>query len=433
VSTAYLDVRLAVDQADAAVRAAERSADPRRLAGALVTRALTATLAGDPGATAWLTRSLEISPRDPGVRTMWTPEVLAADIARTAFDLDVARDTYETVLARGMADGDASIELWARRGLCLTEVLAGRATPAREHADEARDLADQTGLRRGAVLRAVGVFHVHVGEVSEARATLADCLTWARANEEPLIEFAARAALGTLELSLGAWAAAAVPLDEAHDLAARIGLDGAGHRLLEIDRAESFAMTGQPAGAARAAAEFEALATREEVRWAAPLVLRGHALAAAAHGEVEAAIPFLEQAIADEQLVPLPLERARTRLVLGRVLRRTKQRAAARELLESALELFESLEARLWSDQTNAELGRVGGRRSSGDELTATERRIAELVAGGRTNREVAAALYIAVHSVETNLTRIYRKLGVRSRTELANLPSAQPEADRKQ
>jgi DNA-binding CsgD family transcriptional regulator len=90
-------------------------------------------------------------------------------------------------------------------------------------------------------------------------------------------------------------------------------------------------------------------------------------------------------------------------------------------MLESALALFESLEAGLWSEQADAELARIGGRRSSGDELTAAEQRIADLVAEGKTNREVAAALYIAVHSVETALTRIYRKLGVRSRTELAN------------
>jgi DNA-binding CsgD family transcriptional regulator len=434
VSTAYIDVPRAVEQADAAVVAAERGGEPRLLAGALVTKSLTATLAGDPEALAWLARSLEVSPNDPEIRSSWTPEVLAADIARTTFDLDAARDSYERVLRRGMADGDASIELWAWRGLCLTEILAGRAARAREHANEARDLTEQTGLRLGAVLRTLGVFHAHVGELPEARSTLADCLTWARGNEELLIEVLAVSALGTLELSLGDWATAADTLDEAHALAASLGLAGTGYRLFEIDRAEALAMTGKATEAAEAAAEFEAVAAHEKVLWAAPLALRGRGLAAAARGEVERAVSLLERAVADEQLVPLPLERARTRLVLGRVLRRTKRRAAAREMLESAFELFESLEARLWSDQAKAELGRVGGRRSSGDELTATERRIAELVAGGQTNREVAAALYIAVHSVETNLTRIYRKLGVRSRTELANLLSAQiPEADLKE
>ena len=421
VSTAYIDVRRAVEQAEAGVASAEGSSNPRLLAGALVTKAITATLAGDPEALTLLARALEVSPNDPEVRSSWTPEVLAADIARTTFDLETARDRYETVLRRAMADGDVSIELWAWRGLCLTEILAGRAARAREYADEARDLTEQTGLRLGAVLRTLGVFHAHVGELSDARSALADCLTWARDNEELLIEVLAVAALGTLELSLGDWATSADTLDEAHALAVRLGLDGTAYRLFEIDRAEALAMTGRAVEAAEATAEFEALASHERVRWAAPLALRGHGLAAAVRGEVEIAISLLEQAVADEELVPLPLERARTRLVLGRILRRTKRRAAARTMLESAFELFELLEARLWSEQADAELTQIGGRRSSGDELTAAEQRIADLVAEGRTNREVAAALYIAVHSVETALTRIYRKLGVRSRTELAN------------
>jgi DNA-binding NarL/FixJ family response regulator len=67
-----------------------------------------------------------------------------------------------------------------------------------------------------------------------------------------------------------------------------------------------------------------------------------------------------------------------------------------------------------------AELARIGGRAPAGDELTPSERRIAELVTEGRTNREVAAILVVSERTVESALTHIYRKLGVRSRTELA-------------
>ena len=89
---------------------------------------------------------------------------------------------------------------------------------------------------------------------------------------------------------------------------------------------------------------------------------------------------------------------------------------------------FERLGAQLWADQTRAELARIGGRVPSRDELTEAERRIAALVAEGKTNREVAAALFLTERSVETALTRIYRKLGVRSRSELAHLHAARPE-----
>ena len=109
----------------------------------------------------------------------------------------------------------------------------------------------------------------------------------------------------------------------------------------------------------------------------------------------------------------------------GRTQRRAKRRGAARTTLEDALARFERLGAPLWAEQTRAELARIGGRTPSGGELTEAERRIATLVAEGRTNREVAAALFLTVHSVETALTRVYRKLGVRSRAELAHLLAA--------
>ena len=109
-------------------------------------------------------------------------------------------------------------------------------------------------------------------------------------------------------------------------------------------------------------------------------------------------------------------------LALGRTQRRAKKRGAARTTLEEALVEFERVGAPLWAEQARAELTRISGRAPSSGELTEGELRIADLVAEGRTNREVAAALFLTEHSVETALTRVYRKLGVRSRAELARL-----------
>ena len=92
----------------------------------------------------------------------------------------------------------------------------------------------------------------------------------------------------------------------------------------------------------------------------------------------------------------------------------------AREALHSALAIFQELGAPLWAEKARAELARIGGRAPTGDELTPTERRIAELVAEGKTNKEVAASLVVSDRTVESALTQIYRKLEVRSRTELA-------------
>jgi DNA-binding CsgD family transcriptional regulator len=145
----------------------------------------------------------------------------------------------------------------------------------------------------------------------------------------------------------------------------------------------------------------------------------------AARGDLAGASAAADEAVRVHDQVPLPFELGRTLLVRGTVERRAKRKREARDTLTQALEIFEGLGAAAWSERTRAELARIGGRAPSSVELTPTEVRVAELVAAGGTNREVADALFVSVHTVEANLKRIYRKLGIRSRTELAStLPS---------
>lgn len=113
-----------------------------------------------------------------------------------------------------------------------------------------------------------------------------------------------------------------------------------------------------------------------------------------------------------------PFERARTQLVLGTVHRRNRQKRAAREALNAASTEFARLGARLWVERAQAELSRVGG-RSPSEDLTPTERQVAELIAAGRTYREAAAELFISPKTVQWNLSKVYSKLGIRSRAEL--------------
>jgi len=107
--------------------------------------------------------------------------------------------------------------------------------------------------------------------------------------------------------------------------------------------------------------------------------------------------------------------------------RRAKRKREARDALSKAQEIFDALGAALWAEKARAELGRIGGRAPSSVDLTPTETRVAELVAAGGTNREVADALFLSVHTIEANLKRIYRKLGIRSRTELASTFPSRP------
>ena len=113
-----------------------------------------------------------------------------------------------------------------------------------------------------------------------------------------------------------------------------------------------------------------------------------------------------------------PFERARTELVLGTVHRRNRQKKAARTALVAAEAEFSRLGARIWLDRARSELSRVGGRAAS-DDLTPTERQVAELIAAGRTYREAAAELFISPKTVQWNLSKVYSKLGIRSRAEL--------------
>jgi DNA-binding CsgD family transcriptional regulator len=147
---------------------------------------------------------------------------------------------------------------------------------------------------------------------------------------------------------------------------------------------------------------------------------RCRGLIAAARGDLQEAEEHLQRSLHEHARTEQPFELGRTLLVAGAVRRRMRKKRGARDLLERALMTFDDLGAPLWADRARGELARIGGRAPTSTALTPTEAQIAHLVAEGRTNREVAEALFVSVHTVEANLTRIYRKLDVRSRTELA-------------
>ena len=165
----------------------------------------------------------------------------------------------------------------------------------------------------------------------------------------------------------------------------------------------------------------EGSARRIGIPWALATAARCRGLIAAKSGDLAAAEAALEEAVAVGETTELPLELGRSLLVLGSIRRRRGEKRDAREVLTRALELFESLGAPVWAARARRELGRIGGRRSmTAGRLSETERQIVELVVAGRSNKEVASALHLSPKTVEWNLSRIYRKLGVRSRTQLA-------------
>ena len=227
--------------------------------------------------------------------------------------------------------------------------------------------------------------------------------------------------LGFVELSLGDAAAALPYLRRSYELRNDFMLEP-GMRLELGDLLEALIAVGELDEADEVLATWRSAPTRSTGPGRSRSSRGSRGLLLAARGDLEGAFASFERALAEHARSTDPFHHARTLLALGRTQRRAKQRGAARTTLEDALARFERLGAPLWAEQARAELARIGGRAPSRGELTEAERRIAELVAEGQTNREVAAALFLTEHSVETALTRVYRKLGVRSRAELAHL-----------
>ncbi len=146
---------------------------------------------------------------------------------------------------------------------------------------------------------------------------------------------------------------------------------------------------------------------------------RGRSMLLAARGDLDGASAVAARAIAEHDRLPMPFERARTLLLLGQLQRRQRKKESASASLQEALDIFERLHVPLWADRARAELARANvGPRQSG-QLTPSEQRVAELAASGMKNRDVATALFISPKTVEANLARIYRKLGIKSRAEL--------------
>lgn len=410
----------ALRHADASVAAAAPLADGTCLVHSLAMQAFVRRLAGHGGWREALERALRLEP-GAGVRDLDAcPSAVAADLRRLLLDLDGAREAYDRLLVRAADAGDVRTECWCRFGLASVEIAAGRYDRAAGHAAELRDLAEQTALLRLPSARTAAHLAILTGDVAGARATLERAVAEAESSGELHNLRSALQLEGLLELSRGDHAAAAAALARARSIAEQTALGEPGLLLFLLDEVEALAGLGDAAAAADVLNRFVSRCSAPAPGWVAPLVRRARGIVHAAERDLESAREALAGAVAAEDVLPLPLEQARTRLALGRVLRRLQARRDAQTMLDDALQRFDALGAALWAERAREELARIGGRAPSHDDLTATEGRIAKLVAEGMTNREVAAMLFVTPKTVESALTRVYRKLDVRSRTELA-------------
>ena len=338
-------------------------------------------------------------------------------------DLAESRELLLAELDRARQRGYLDHESFALLLLAELEVRAGRFRVAETYAQGTLELTLGTDLWNAeAAGRWTAAFvAAHLGQIEVARG---HGETGRRqAQELGDLGFATRCAhvLGFLALSLGDTDAAVRYLGPLREAEQQLKLREPAEFCIAPDLAEALILAGDLDAAREVQAELEERGRTLGRAWAIATGLRCRGLIEAAAGDPGRALVTLGEALEVHDAVPQPFDRARTLLALGTVQRRAKQRAEARRTLESALAVFEELGAALWAERARAEIGRLGGRRARDrDELTETERRIAELAADGRSNREIAGELFVSERTVEANLTRSYRKLGVRSRTELA-------------
>ena len=187
------------------------------------------------------------------------------------------------------------------------------------------------------------------------------------------------------------------------------------------DLVEALSELARLEDAAEVARRLGELAAQQDHPWATASSKRcAGLLELATGGDVEAGAASLAEATVDLEALGARFDAARCLLALGRAQRRLKQWGAARESLERAAVSFAALGADGWDVRARSELERVGGRRRAEGELTPSERQVSEFAADGLSNKEIAAALYVTVNTVEVHLARAYTKLGVRSRAQLA-------------
>ena len=402
---------------------AQEDPEPDLLASALLASALADYYTGKGVCRDLFQRAGELEQARDRPAISWRARTLLASALKYADELAEARELYEEAHRLALEESDESSLPDLLGHLAELELWAGNWPLADRYAAECLDVTVRTGqeFMEGINHYVRAVVDAHLGRVDSARAHAEAGL----AHGEPRSAHWAIGinlwVLGFLDLSLGDLAAVDRHLSRADEIGEEIGLLEPGQWRFHADHIEALIGLGELDRA-------EVLLTRLEQRgravdraWALATAARCRGLLADARGNRDAALAAFDGALAEHERLPMPFERARTLLSRGSVSRRARQKGAARETLGQALATFEELGAPLWAEKARAELGRIGGRAAPRrGELSETERQIAELVTAGKTNQEIALALSLSPRTVQWNLTKVYSKLGVRSRTELA-------------
>jgi DNA-binding CsgD family transcriptional regulator len=411
----------ALSHSDIALGLAEDVGDDALTADILMTRIGAETLLGRADAPAVAERALALQSSAADLRILDQPLVALAEYW-TWVDLQApARTTLIELMRRADELGDENARPFLAFLLGQVESVLGNLEAALSLAQEARGAAEQSGQPLFGALGLALECSVlaAMGRVEEATRA-ADQLR--EVGSDHLVRLIQFAGLGHLDHARGSPSDAVADLEPCVSFARQEQIVEPGATRFVIDHVEALTELGRRDEAGELLDWYEGNARRLERASALANCLRCRGLFAAADGRVDEAIALYREALVLHEQVELPLDRGRTLLALGTAQRRAKRRREARATLELALEAFEGIGAALWGERAAAELKRISGRAATPGALTPAEERVAALVAEGKTNREVAAALFLSDRTVEGHLSRIFGKLGVRHRAEIASV-----------
>lgn len=416
--------------ADAATMAAEALATARAQGDA-------ATAVEASAETAWLAgmRGLPIEETRPHAGEVHTAASLRHGAERAAAvalmwsgRLDAARPALHSLLARADDRGEGEAYFVFRLHLCELELRAGRWDAVGARLEEwAHEEGEPVG-HSAALLRCRALLAAGRGDAERAATVAREALAAAQIIRNAWHRLESLRALGLARLLSGDLVTACDSLRCVWEHTRRAGIENPGVFPAAADLAEALVLAGSPREAAGVAEELARVAAAQDHPWgrAAGACSRGH-VALAELDDLTAVSRFAEAA---ERFAALgfPFDQARSLTSLGVAQRRLRRRREARASLQEAVGILQTLGSPGWAARAQLELHRLGGRVSSDSSLTPTEQRVADLVAQGLANKQVAAALVVTIGTVEAHLTRIYAKLGVHSRTELVRTlkPGAQ-------
>ncbi|MFF5076814.1 AAA family ATPase [Actinoplanes sp. NPDC000266] len=414
-------------EAGRTVAAARSAGDPTTEAMALSILAQIQRLRGEPGWPRTLRQALALPAAPAPDWLHYGPRYMAARFAMVDDRLDEARDELLKLLVVAEQDriGEARVEVL--RSLSEVATRAGRCREALRYAHRAVRAAQHAGLSPGPTWHTAAVAELAGGSLAAATGFARRGVRASEQEGDTLYLRRNLHALGQAELRAGQTRAGVAALLRLRELEAETG--GADPMIVRWhgDLAGGLAALGEHAEAEAMLAEARAAAHRlGDHPGLSGYLDRATAVVLSESGQAESAVRLSAAAAQHFAQLHQPIEQAHALLVQGSAERRRRRYAAARVAIGAALAIFLAADAKPWAEQTERALARTESNSAPLDlGLTSTELRIAALVRDGASNREIASRLFLSVKTVEATLTRIYRKLGVRSRTQLSSrLPS---------